>query len=117
MNTPIELNNPFRPGAGHKPPFLAGRTKELSEFKRLLEQRVILENMILTGLRGVGKTVLLDSFKPHAIDNRWLWVGTDLSESATISEDNIAVRLLTDLSIITSGIIINKTEKQKIGSI
>lgn len=115
MNTPIELNNPFRPGAGHKPPFLAGRTKELSEFKRLLEQRVILENMILTGLRGVGKTVLLDSFKPHAIDNRWLWVGTDLSESATISEDNIAVRLLTDLSIITSGIIINKTEKQKIG--
>ena len=49
--------------------------------------------MVLTGLRGVGKTVLLDTFKPLAIANKWLWVGIDLSESASISEDNIANRV------------------------
>ncbi|HEV3005740.1 MAG TPA: hypothetical protein VGX78_14835 [Pirellulales bacterium] len=48
--------NPFRPGAGHMPPYLAGRRAETQSFLRLLEQEVILENLVLTGLRGVGKT-------------------------------------------------------------
>ncbi len=110
-----DFENPFRPGAGHKPPYLAGRVKEIKEFDRLLKQKVILENMVLTGLRGVGKTVLLDSLKPKALQANWLWVGTDLSESATISEDSIAIRLLTDLSVITSNIVIKKEQTQKIG--
>lgn len=96
--------NPFKPGAGHMPPYLAGRDKERAEFLKLLEQKTILTNMILTGLRGVGKTVLLDTFKPLAIERKWLWVGTNLSESASISEEVIALRLLTDLSTVTSGI-------------
>lgn len=96
--------NPFRPGAGHMPPFLAGREAETAEFDRLLEQTTILENMVLTGLRGVGKTVLLDTFKPRAIRNEWLWVGTDLSQSTSVSELNLALRLLTDLSVVSSSI-------------
>jgi len=72
-----DFENPFRPGAGHKPPFLAGREKERKEFQKLLGQKVILENMVLTGLRGVGKTVLLDTLKPLALGANWLWVGTD----------------------------------------
>jgi len=67
--------NPFRPGAGHMPPYLAGRQKEKEEFLRLLNQNAILENLVLTGLRGVGKTVLLDTFKPLAIERDWLWSG------------------------------------------
>src|SRR5437879_4896563 len=59
--------NPFRPGAGHMPPYLAGRQKEKEEFLRLSDQDLVLENMVLTGLRGVGKTVLLDTLKPLAI--------------------------------------------------
>lgn len=59
--------NPFRPGAGHMPPYLAGRLEEKEEFLRLLGQDVVLENLVLTGLHGVGKTVLLDTFKPLAI--------------------------------------------------
>lgn len=102
-NEPI-FTNPFRPGAGHMPPHLAGRTNDKAEFKRLLDQDVVLENLILTGLRGVGKTVLLETFKPMAISEGWLWVGTDLSETVSVSEDNIAIRLLTDLSVVTSGI-------------
>jgi hypothetical protein len=86
------------------PPVLAGRDEEGREFQRLLKQDVILQNLILTGLRGIGKTVLLETFKPIAISSGWLWVGTDLSESTSVSEDNMAIRLLTDLSVITSGV-------------
>ena len=100
-----EFSNPFRPGAGHQPPYLAGRRAERTEFLRLLQQGTIVENMILTGLQGTGKTVLLDSFKPLATSEGWVWVGTDLSESTSISEDNMAIRLCTDLSPITSGVV------------
>jgi len=96
--------NPFRPGAGHMPPYLAGRQEEEREFKRLLQQDPILKNVILTGLRGVGKTVLLETFRPIAIQEKWGWVGTDLSESASITEERIATRILTDLAVFTSGL-------------
>jgi len=101
----MNFANPFRPGAGHAPPYLAGRKSERREFLRLLGQTEILENMVLTGLRGVGKTAFLDSLKPEAIENGWAWVGTDLSESTSIGEDSIAVRICTDLSLITAGIV------------
>ena len=102
-----DFRNPFRPGAGHQPPYLAGRQAERKEFARLLEQTTILENMLLTGLRGVGKTVLLESLKPMAIENGWIWIGADLNESSSISEDNIATRLCTDLSLATSSIVVS----------
>ena len=98
------LINPFRPGAGHPPPYLAGREAEKEEFKRLLEQDTVITNFILTGLRGVGKTVLLEELKPLAIKAKWLWVGTDFSESASINEQTLVQRLFADLSVVTSGI-------------
>lgn len=110
-----ESINPFRPGAGHKPPYLAGRDNEKKEFLKLLNQKIILENIVITGLRGVGKTVLLDSLKPDAIAKKWLWIGTDLSESACVSEDNMARRLCADLAIISSSIVIDSTTVKKIG--
>lgn len=113
MNVPF--TNPFRPGAGHRPPYLAGRKAESNEFIRLLEQDVILENLILTGLRGVGKTVLLDTFKPLAIQAGWRWVGTDLSESSSISEDRIVLRLLTDLSVVTAAFQVGESVISGIG--
>jgi type II secretory pathway predicted ATPase ExeA len=106
MTEDPRLENPFRPGAGHMPPHLAGRTRERSEFERLLDQRIILENPILTGLRGVGKTVLLDTFKPLAMRAGWHWVGTDLSESASVTEQALAIRLLTDLSVVSSSLVL-----------
>jgi DNA-binding transcriptional ArsR family regulator len=104
------FTNPFRPGAGHMPPYLAGRQQETDEFRRLLGQDVILDNLVLTGLRGVGKTVLLDTLKPAAIQEGWSWVGTDLSESSSISEDRLAVRLMTDLAVVTSSMVIGTEE-------
>ena len=110
-----EFTNPFRPRAGHPPPYLAGRQAERAEFQRLLGQTTVLKNMVLTGLRGVGKTVLLESFKPLAIDRGWVWVGTDLSESISVSEDNMAIRLCTDLSPITSGVVIETENVRNLG--
>jgi predicted AAA+ superfamily ATPase len=52
--------NPFRPGAGQKPVYLAGRAKEQEQFVRMLQQSPVSQNIIITGLRGVGKAVLLD---------------------------------------------------------
>lgn len=109
------FTNPFRPGAGHAPPYLAGREKEKKEFARLLEQRPVLDNLVLTGLRGVGKTVLLEAFKPIAIQSGWLWAGTDLSEGATLTEDNIAIRILADLAPLVSGIKIADRELPAMG--
>jgi AAA+ ATPase superfamily predicted ATPase len=97
------------------PPYLAGRLKEFDEFERLLEQDIILENMVLTGLRGVGKTVLLEAFRPRAIAKGWLWVGTDLSESASVSEETMATRLLADLAVATSTVKIDLPKKPSAG--
>jgi type II secretory pathway predicted ATPase ExeA len=104
----LMFENPFRPGAGHMPPHLAGREAERRDFERLLDQTTILENPLLTGLRGVGKTVLLDTFKPLAIRKGWHWVGTDLSESASVTEQALAIRLLTDLSIVSSSLVLDE---------
>lgn len=116
MNNDIpEFKNPFKPGAGHMPPYLAGRHEEKAEFLRLVGQDTILENMVLTGLRGVGKTVLLETFKPLAIGKHWLWVGTDLSESSSVNEESIALRFITDLSVVTSSMEIGKEQARTIG--
>ncbi len=103
--TQLVFKNPYRPGAGHMPLHLAGREDDIAKFKALLNQETILSNPLITGLRGVGKTVLLETLKPIAIREGWLWVGgTELSESVSVSEDNLVIRLLADLSIVTSGI-------------
>jgi Cdc6-like AAA superfamily ATPase len=106
--SPGGFKNPYRPGAGHMPPHLAGRQREYEEFDRLLTQDEILENMVLTGLRGVGKTVLLETFKPRAMQQGWLWASADLSESASISETALAQRILADLALITSSIMVEE---------
>jgi hypothetical protein len=105
MAAQTAFDNPFRPGAGHMPPYLAGREKEKREFAKFLAQETILQNLVLTGLRGVGKTVLLETLKPLAIREGWLWVGTDLSESSSVTESSLAIRLLTDLAVVTSSVV------------
>jgi hypothetical protein len=108
MSPIAEFKNPYRPGAGHMPPHLAGREREYEGFDNLLKQDEILDNMILTGLRGVGKTVLLETFKPRAMQQGWLWASADLSESASISETALAQRILADLALITSSVTVEE---------
>ncbi|MFD0201221.1 MULTISPECIES: ATP-binding protein [Saccharothrix] len=68
------VRNPFAPGAGQRPPELAGRDKELGAFEVVLE-RVARgrpeRSLVLTGLRGVGKTVLLGELRSMAMKRGW----------------------------------------------
>ncbi|WP_173125133.1 ATP-binding protein [Kibdelosporangium persicum] len=68
------VRNPFAPGAGQRPPELAGRDKELAAFEVVLE-RVARgrpeRSLVLTGLRGVGKTVLLGELRSMALKRGW----------------------------------------------
>jgi AAA ATPase domain len=68
------VRNPYAPGAGQRPPELAGRDRELAEFDVVLE-RVATgrpeRSLVLTGLRGVGKTVLLNALRSQAIRRLW----------------------------------------------
>lgn len=115
-STRSAFENPFRPGAGHMPPYLAGRTKEQDRFRRLVQQGdTITENLVLTGLRGVGKTVLLETLRPIAREHRWLWTGADMSESASVTEEKLALRLITDVSVITSTLLQHTSSRQLVG--
>jgi hypothetical protein len=68
------VRNPFAPGAGQRPPELAGREKEVGAFDVVLE-RVARgrpeRSLVLTGLRGVGKTVLLGELRSMAVRRGW----------------------------------------------
>jgi len=68
------VRNPYAPGAGQRPPELAGRDVELSAFDVVLE-RIARgrpeRSLVLTGLRGVGKTVLLNQLRSAAITRGW----------------------------------------------
>ena len=111
----ISFENPFRPGAGHMPPHLAGRSDEQERFKSLLRQRIITDNLIITGLRGVGKSVLLESLKPIARSAGWLWVGDDFTESKGLTEERLADSIVTDLSLALAPIFVQTQLKMPIG--
>ncbi len=68
------VRNPYAPGAGQRPPELAGRERELEVFDIVLE-RIARgrpeRSLVLTGLRGVGKTVLLNTLRSQAIGRLW----------------------------------------------
>lgn len=68
------VRNPYAPGAGQRPPELAGRDKQLKAFDVVLE-RIARgrpeRSVMLTGLRGVGKTVLLNQLRSAAGSRGW----------------------------------------------
>ncbi len=68
------IRNPYAPGAGQRPPELAGRDEQLDAFDVVLE-RVARgrpeRSIVLTGLRGVGKTVLLNALRSAAVRAGW----------------------------------------------
>ncbi|WP_028661326.1 ATP-binding protein [Nocardioides insulae] len=68
------IRNPYAPGAGQRPPELAGRDDQLRAFDVVLE-RVARgrpeRSLVLTGLRGVGKTVLLNALRSAAVRKGW----------------------------------------------
>ena len=77
------IRNPYTPNAGAQPPAVLGRDAQLSTFDLLL-RRISAgrteQSMIITGLRGVGKTVLLGRFRVKAQELGWVVVEREVSK-------------------------------------
>jgi len=101
--------NPFRPGNGIPPPLLAGREAALESFSRLLDEnaRGVPANLILYGLRGTGKTVLLQMFKQICEESKWAYVEREFNERYR-DEESFAEAFLQDLTNVASSISLRK---------
>jgi hypothetical protein len=76
--------NPYTPNAGAPPPALVGRDAELEGFEILLERLrrgYPEQSMLITGLRGVGKTVLLGAFESRARASNWVTVTAEITKN------------------------------------
>lgn len=63
--------NPYRPGAGLMPTYLAGRDEDIQNVEQMfdaLTMNIPTQSIIFSGLRGVGKTVLINSLQKKAED-------------------------------------------------
>lgn len=77
------LTNPYTPNAGAEPQAIVGRDDQLDSFDLLLGRigrGRTEQSMIITGLRGVGKTVLLGRFRATALDQDWVVVELEVSK-------------------------------------
>ncbi len=100
----LKRDNPYTPGAGRKPPALAGRDGELEGFRGLIEQLgagAHERSLVYSGLRGVGKTVLLMEFDVLASEAGW--ATTDVQEVGSqpdfrVTFARMAARLLREMS-------------------
>jgi len=75
-------DNPYTPNAGARPPALVGREDELAAFDVLLARLArgsTDQSVIVTGLRGVGKTVLLGEFRIRAEAQGWVAVEAEIT--------------------------------------
>lgn len=96
--------NPYTPGAGRKPPTLAGRDGDLENFQLLIERLGTggyERSLVYSGLRGVGKTVLLMEFDVLASEAGW--ATTDVQEVGSqpdfrVTFARMAARLLREMS-------------------
>ncbi|MEL4211909.1 ATP-binding protein [Corynebacterium bovis] len=82
-------DNPYTPNAGAMPLALTGRDNLISDFEVLLHrlgQGLSGQSMIITGLRGVGKTVLLNRFRDIAEANEWQVIEIEATNNSSDSE-------------------------------
>ena len=77
------LRNPYTPNAGATPAVVVGRDDQVQLFELLLarlEKGRTEQSLIVTGLRGVGKTVLLREFQKRASNRGWAIVDLEISK-------------------------------------
>ena len=83
------VHNPFRPGAGRRPPALAGRDPTLTAFDVVVQRSEELgegdRGWMLNGLRGVGKTVLLNELLRRAADRDWITAKVEAGAGQSLS--------------------------------
>jgi len=83
------VRNPYVPGAGRKPSALVGRDAELAAWSVALqrcERGITDQPLVLFGLRGVGKTVLLTQLRHDAQARNWLVVQVEAGAGRSLRE-------------------------------
>jgi hypothetical protein len=83
-----KIKNPFSPGAGSPPPELAGRDGVLEQARVLLGRvraKRPEKSLLLTGLRGVGKTVLLNEIERMAQDTGYRTILVEAHEGKLLA--------------------------------
>lgn len=79
--------NPFSPGAGAPPPELVGRDPILEDalvLMRRIKRKRAEKSLLLTGLRGVGKTVLLNEMDRMAREEGYRTIAVEAHEDKTL---------------------------------
>lgn len=82
------VRNPFNPGAGSRPPLLVGRDAELDAMRVAIQRFSIgrfERSLLLKGLRGVGKTVLLNEFGHIGQKLGWLHAHFEATEDTRLA--------------------------------
>src|SRR6202022_4590469 len=102
--TPLWPPGPYRPGNGIDPPYLGDREEQIEAVRGFLRSPRHPRNVLITGLRGVGKTVLLNRIQGEAESAGWIVVDREFSESdaepaafanAVLTDVNRALRRLS----------------------
>lgn len=108
--------NPYSPGSGLAPPHLVGRQDEIDAFDLLVARTRggrHSRSLVLHGLRGVGKTVLLNQFRDQADRADWLIV--DLEGQASDSgQEAIRRKLARELTLAARRLYRGKTMTDKV---
>jgi hypothetical protein len=89
--------SPYRPGNGIDPPYLGDREEQIEAVRAFLRNPRHPRNVLITGLRGVGKTVLLNRIQAEAEASGWIVVDREFSE-ADAEPHAFASAVLTDVN-------------------
>src|SRR3984893_19258111 len=89
--------SPYRPGNGIDPPYLGERAEQIEAVRAFMRDPRHPRNVLITGLRVVGKTVLLNRMQGEAEAAGWIVVDREFSESDAESHA-FATAVLTDVN-------------------
>lgn len=81
-------HNPYTPDSGVRPPALTGRENELAHFHRIIDELGAggtEKHLLITGLRGVGKTVLLNEFEAMCQEAGWPAEAKEVGRNSSIA--------------------------------
>jgi hypothetical protein len=95
------VSNPYSPGAGIPPPELAGRDSDITGFETLLARASAgraSQSLVLTGLRGVGKTVLLNDLARRARAVDWIVAQVEARSNADATDASFRATLARSLN-------------------
>lgn len=98
--------SPFTPGYGKKPAIFGGHGEELDELKDVFRTLDFGENhsVLVSGLRGVGKTSFLTTLQDSARDAGWLVISDDASNGLMSRVmDSTIPTLINDMTPATRG--------------